>query len=329
MKKAFTLIELLVVIAIIAILAAILFPVFTQAKLAAKMTQSLSNAKQIGTGVQIYLSNSDDTYAPAYGYGNPTASGSLDATGINHWSGGLYPYVKNWQLFVSPTDPNGGIAPTNFDDRTGGSNNLGQGGGGSVSLTTGTGLQDNQAPRISYTANEALMPRPRGGVSGVSLGQPQNVVSATALESIAGTILVAPFSDYKNSVSGTGPGGTTNKSHRPTDGWALDAAGTIPYDTSNTNNSPIYALSATAAKSIFAAAKSAPFGGGTYPHIIYANSGEKTQDKVVLVFADTHARQVAMSQTFDCSNFMWGSKAYNQGGADVLCPSTGLPVTAH
>lgn len=60
-NRAFTLIELLVVIAIIAILAAILFPVFAQAKLAAKATASLSNLKQIGTGNQLYYNDFDDT----------------------------------------------------------------------------------------------------------------------------------------------------------------------------------------------------------------------------------------------------------------------------
>jgi prepilin-type N-terminal cleavage/methylation domain-containing protein len=61
MKRAFTLIELLVVIAIIAILAAILFPVFAQAKLAAKKAATLSNAKQLTTGTLIYISDTDDT----------------------------------------------------------------------------------------------------------------------------------------------------------------------------------------------------------------------------------------------------------------------------
>src|SRR4051812_31157002 len=61
-RKAFTLIELLVVIAIIAILAAILFPVFAQAKLAAKKTQSLSNSKQINLGIQMYMNDQDDRY---------------------------------------------------------------------------------------------------------------------------------------------------------------------------------------------------------------------------------------------------------------------------
>ncbi len=59
-NKAFTLIELLVVIAIIAILAAILFPVFAQAKVAAKKTQDLSNIKQMGTALQLYASDHDD-----------------------------------------------------------------------------------------------------------------------------------------------------------------------------------------------------------------------------------------------------------------------------
>lgn len=60
-RKAFTLIELLVVIAIIAILAAILFPVFAQAKEAAKKTAALNNMKQISAAVQMYLGDSDDT----------------------------------------------------------------------------------------------------------------------------------------------------------------------------------------------------------------------------------------------------------------------------
>lgn len=107
MKRAFTLIELLVVIAIIAILAAILFPVFAQAKLAAKKTADLSNIKQIGTALAIYLNDSDDLY-PAMVSDNVTA-------GINQhplWSSTdvLGPYTKNTQIFLSPTESSANVA---------------------------------------------------------------------------------------------------------------------------------------------------------------------------------------------------------------------------
>jgi prepilin-type N-terminal cleavage/methylation domain-containing protein len=93
-QSGFTLIELLVVIAIIAILAAILFPVFAQAKLAAKKTSDLSNLKQIGTSEAIYLNDYDDTYHSPAHYGTPT--------GDVHWYNMLMPYTKNAQIFTSP-----------------------------------------------------------------------------------------------------------------------------------------------------------------------------------------------------------------------------------
>jgi len=97
-RQAFTLIELLVVIAIIAILAAILFPVFTQAKVAAKKTQSLSNVKQLGTSTQIYLSNSDDVFMMSE-YGDSAAAGPYIG-----WATMIFPYVKNGSL-----DNTGGV----------------------------------------------------------------------------------------------------------------------------------------------------------------------------------------------------------------------------
>ena len=69
-SKGFTLIELLVVIAIIALLAAILFPVFAQAKLAAKKTADLSNIKQIGTATAMYQNDYDDSNPMATSFEN-------------------------------------------------------------------------------------------------------------------------------------------------------------------------------------------------------------------------------------------------------------------
>ncbi|HWD39649.1 MAG TPA: prepilin-type N-terminal cleavage/methylation domain-containing protein [Fimbriimonas sp.] len=104
-RSAFTLIELLVVIAIIAILAAILFPVFAQAKFAAKKTVDLSNAKQIGLAVKLYLNDYDDTMPIFYAYNSdPT----IYNPPVHHGTEVLLlPYTKNQDLFRSPLD-NGG-----------------------------------------------------------------------------------------------------------------------------------------------------------------------------------------------------------------------------
>lgn len=106
-KFAFTLIELLVVIAIIAILAAILFPVFAQAKDAAKKTACLSNAKQIGTTQKLYMGDYDDAAPIFYAYNTLDPSNAPAYFGLpNHkgTEGLLLPYSKNKEIFKSPLD---------------------------------------------------------------------------------------------------------------------------------------------------------------------------------------------------------------------------------
>ena len=114
MKRAFTLIELLVVIAIIAILAAILFPVFAQAKEAAKRTQCLSNTKQMGIGAILYSTDSDDIL-PATGWSMSCHNGATGGTGDDAFFSGIYawpiaiqPYAKNYAILACPTDPDKG-----------------------------------------------------------------------------------------------------------------------------------------------------------------------------------------------------------------------------
>jgi prepilin-type N-terminal cleavage/methylation domain-containing protein len=104
-RRAFTLIELLVVIAIIAILAAILFPVFAQAKDAAKKTQSISNQKQIAISTLLYSADYDD-YMPNSAYFS-APEGNDPRPVIFSVYDALQPYIKNVQVFVSPADGKG------------------------------------------------------------------------------------------------------------------------------------------------------------------------------------------------------------------------------
>jgi prepilin-type N-terminal cleavage/methylation domain-containing protein len=106
-RTAFTLIELLVVIAIIAILAAILFPVFAQAKTAAKSTVWLNSFKQVGMANNIYFADHDDMM--------PMADSDAKLPGFYYcfgcgrpdyiWYEVIQPYMKNWDLSVCPIDP--------------------------------------------------------------------------------------------------------------------------------------------------------------------------------------------------------------------------------
>lgn len=91
-SRGFTLIELLVVIAIIAILAAILFPVFAKAREAARKTSCQNNEKQIGTSMQMYVQDYDEMYP-----GRSQAQG--------HWGYAVMPYIKNFNVFQCPSNP--------------------------------------------------------------------------------------------------------------------------------------------------------------------------------------------------------------------------------
>ena len=98
MRKGFTLIELLVVIAIIAILAAILFPVFARAREKARQTSCLSNIKQLGLGALMYAQDYDERMMPRYYRYDPAVAG-----GPNWCDHLLQPYVKNTQIIRCPS----------------------------------------------------------------------------------------------------------------------------------------------------------------------------------------------------------------------------------
>jgi len=97
MRWGFTLIELLVVIAIIAILAAILFPVFARAREKARQSACSSNLKQLALSILMYVQDYDERFPGSYCALNPTGTG--------RWHTLVEPYVKNRDLFICPSEP--------------------------------------------------------------------------------------------------------------------------------------------------------------------------------------------------------------------------------
>lgn len=109
--RAFTLIELLVVIAIIAILAAILFPVFQKVRENARRTVCISNGKQIGLTVRMYIQDADETMPIFQAYNTAATGGAPGQPGHKGVEDALMPYAKSKDLFKCPDD-SGGPATT-------------------------------------------------------------------------------------------------------------------------------------------------------------------------------------------------------------------------
>ena len=173
-KKAFTLIELLVVIAIIAILAAILFPVFARAKEAAKKTVSIAQMRQLSAAVMMYASDYDDYFPPA-------SMRSLDITAAPIiWPTLLDPYVKNAEILVA-AGSDGEPSYTWATRRT-----------QSVGYSDATGVDP-----YSTAVPGAALPGTEGFLNGVSY---------SSLEETARTGLFA--------VTPNGPKGDTTSKHR-------------------------------------------------------------------------------------------------------------------
>lgn len=111
----------MVVIAIIAILAAILFPVFAQAREKARQISCLSNARQMGTAIQMYLQDYDEKYFPYRYSASYITDGATNFPGCtsecyphhHFWNQLIEPYTKNYQIFVCPSAKNGAVNKVN------------------------------------------------------------------------------------------------------------------------------------------------------------------------------------------------------------------------
>ena len=283
MKKAFTLIELLVVIAIIAILAAILFPVFAQAKEAAKKTACLSNNKNIATAFFLYAGDSDDTLcnvswhqskSQTTGYFNPN---NPNNTYQVHWTYLMQPYIKSYDIFVCPSDSKP-VKPNN-------------------ACTSNTALGQN--PMVcdwmpirgySYIPNYNMIP-----------AHDWTPVSMTNFAAPADTILVGEKRDTLD--PGDAHKGTSGfLPSQPCPGWTLVPAqdNVLPGAQSYS-----YTTAATARKQIVNA------GPTQYKNFdILRVKWDRHTDGANYSFADGHAKYQKLDQTLNPTKYEYGEKWY-------------------
>ena len=199
-RAAFTLIELLVVIAIIAILAAILFPVFARARENARRSSCQSNLKQIGLSIVQYSQDYDEQMLRALSFRNPVIAGPN-----RHWASAVQPYLKSEQIMRCPSDP---LDRADTLPLTGTS--------GTGTITQGSGYWAGITPfRISYGYN--------GNLSGA-----QDAFSTAASISLAA--LTNPTQTVMMCDLGAVPSTTT-----PPPEWVVKPASYILYDFTNSN----------------------------------------------------------------------------------------------
>jgi prepilin-type N-terminal cleavage/methylation domain-containing protein/prepilin-type processing-associated H-X9-DG protein len=190
-RRGFTLIELLVVIAIIAILAAILFPVFAQAREKARSATCLSNIKQLSLGIYMYAQDYDETMPYNYAYEGSISGGNCVTRTPNvlrWWQDFVRPYIKNEQVYLCPSGGTGRVLYTFGRDAPG------------AQLTPYPLVKD-------YIANAAATASDRGMLQGSTFvgrvgpftnnsGCGTGVITLAQIEDVAGTIAI--FDGYRS-----------------------------------------------------------------------------------------------------------------------------------
>jgi len=213
-RQGFTLVELLVVIGIIALLIGILLPALSKAREQANMVKCASNLRAIGQGISIYLANYGGAYPASNYYVGLTINNSVypevqspatPTLGYVHWSSFLFKNqlqqpdqtnlpgppsslsvydpslfsTQGWEIFECPSLPNGGAPPANT---YAGNNDV-------DANEAGSNVIDIQAPRMSYTLNEALTPRSIFVAGFRSATRPYHFVRAAQVTNAGATIL--------------------------------------------------------------------------------------------------------------------------------------------
>ena len=188
-RRGFTLIELLVVIAIISILAAILFPVFSRARENARRANCLSNLKQIGLGITMYVQDNNGRY--------PLSSSASSVSPRTRWPDYIYPYVKNEQVFICLS------APENLVNK-GWAHNTSRVYGGHGYNYQYLGNSRTAPPNLPFTAKESIIQTPAETIAVADtngVAYDLNPDSTT----LAGTYTIdPPLTSARGSGNGTG-----------------------------------------------------------------------------------------------------------------------------
>lgn len=322
MKKrtGFTLIELLVVIGIIALLASILMPNLMNAQEQARRAACLSNLHSAGLAIVMYTTGNNNLYPTCYSY----VDGNSSAGGYYHWTAaidmtdytadptaGKYPRTSD--EFVCPSHAAHGWAPSNFTTynpttKTGRIINPPAG-----QVAQSSGLDDRECARLSYTANEVLMPRKKYSAAHDVATPPGTsnlcYVGTGEVEDIQRTILLAEFSNSSNAIFGSSiGGGDTYKPHRPTNGVQNNGA---VFDGENYVLGGVFTqITYTQAMTAINACLASKTAAASADHISYVEPNmHKTGSNYT--FADGHAAKFGLEDTLDPSNYMWGDKVYS------------------
>jgi prepilin-type N-terminal cleavage/methylation domain-containing protein/prepilin-type processing-associated H-X9-DG protein len=327
-RHGFTLVELLVVIGIIALLISILLPALNAARDSAKAVQCASNMRSLGQGFAIYLAENQDGYPLAYTY-RPEPGATMirgtnasDAAGYRHWS--FYIYGESFQAgdntrqavdtvsadaFTCPSlsSYDGGLPATNPapEDRIDGQ------------TVQTSGVVDDQAPRIAYTVNEAIMPRNK--FLGVTRG-PTNpnqyqaqYVKAGQIQNSSGTVLATEFTEDWRVISdftgGAGGGeSTVVKSHRPVHAFTAFGAG---------DSNDLYQQGVDTAFAALEEQNAKPVGwayepGLTVPNRTYwIGRNHRDEEQTNFLYVDGHAETKRMEETLGegPGDFEWSGRS--------------------